>query len=170
MKKFSLCLIALSFLFIMACSTNKKGSTALAHQSDKPILTLEEHLSIRPNLMLKDGQIRLKQNNHTVTDHINKPLFTVNGSLPMREIPEGQDIREVKMVHYEPLTVNGEPLFIVNGMVLEEGFEEAKKIVNPADIVSIKVLDTPQKVAQYGNDGLNGVIRIRLKSSQGRKE
>ena len=42
--------------------------------------------------------------------------------------------------------------------------------MNPADIVSIKVLDTPQKVAQYGNDGLNGVIRIRLKSSQGRKE
>ena len=65
---------------------------------------------------------------------------------------------------------NSDPLFEINGQVLSGGYREAQTLVNPAEIKSIRVLKNPDELAMYGARGLNGVIRIRLKNSQGEKE
>ena len=62
---------------------------------------------------------------------------------------------------------NGEPLYEINGQVINGGFTAAKAMVNPVDIESIQVLRNPDELALYGVRGRNGVIRIRLKNSQG---
>lgn len=58
-----------------------------------------------------------------------------------------------------------EPIFEVEGQILTGGFQEASRLVNPAEIRSVRVLKEPTDLAMYGARGLNGVIKIKLKNS-----
>ncbi len=63
---------------------------------------------------------------------------------------------------------NSEPLFEINGQVVSGGFAAVKNMFSPMDIKSIRVLKNPDELALYGSRGLNGVIKIRLKYSEGK--
>lgn len=58
-----------------------------------------------------------------------------------------------------------DPIFEVDGQILTGGYQEAQRLVNPAEIRSVRVLKEPTELAMYGARGLNGVIKIKLKNS-----
>lgn len=60
---------------------------------------------------------------------------------------------------------DSDPLFEVDGQILTGGYQEAGRLINPAEIKSVRVLKEPTDLAMYGARGLNGVIKIKLKNS-----
>jgi len=56
-----------------------------------------------------------------------------------------------------------EPLFIVNGVNVGFGYENAEPLVAITDIESVQVLKSGQETAAYGMQGSNGVIIIKTK-------
>lgn len=58
-----------------------------------------------------------------------------------------------------------EPLFVINGQVLNGGLRAASEIVPVNDIKSIRVLKNPSETGIYGVRGANGVIEIELKKN-----
>jgi len=58
---------------------------------------------------------------------------------------------------------NREPLFIVNGVNIGNGYERAAPLVDVNDIASVQVLKSGQETAPYGMQGSNGVIVIKTK-------
>jgi TonB-dependent SusC/RagA subfamily outer membrane receptor len=58
---------------------------------------------------------------------------------------------------------SGEPLFVIDGMVVETAAGGALVGINPADIAKIQVLKDIGSTAQYGVRGANGVILITTK-------
>ncbi len=88
---------------------------------------------------------------------LSKPgVFIQNGAIRIR----GGD---------QSFIAGSDPLFEINGQVLSGGYQEARRLVNPSEIKSIRVFKNPEELALYGSRGLNGVIRIRLRNSQGEK-
>lgn len=65
---------------------------------------------------------------------------------------------------------NSEPLFEINGQVVNGGFAAVNGMVGPMDIKSIRVLKNPEELAIYGTRGLNGVVKIRLNNEKGTKK
>ena len=58
---------------------------------------------------------------------------------------------------------SSEPLFIVNGNILNDGFAGAFNMVQPNDISSVTVLKDASSTSIYGSRGSNGVIIINVK-------
>lgn len=56
-----------------------------------------------------------------------------------------------------------EPLFIVNGVNVGFGYENAEPLVAVTDISTVQVLKSGQETAAYGMQGNNGVIIIKTK-------
>jgi TonB-dependent SusC/RagA subfamily outer membrane receptor len=56
-----------------------------------------------------------------------------------------------------------EPLFIVNGNILSDGYAGAFQMVTADDISSVTVLKDASSTSIYGSRGANGVIIINLK-------
>lgn len=56
-----------------------------------------------------------------------------------------------------------EPLFIVNGVNVGFGYENAEPLVAVSDIESVRVLKSGQETASFGMQGSNGVIIIKTK-------
>ncbi len=54
---------------------------------------------------------------------------------------------------------NTTPLFVINGIRAGKNFASVYNLVNPSDVVEIKVLKGPE-TSMYGMDGANGVILI----------
>lgn len=61
------------------------------------------------------------------------------------------------------INFSSEPLFVLDGMPINGGFESVYTFVNVNDIHSITVLKDPVDLALYGVRGANGVIEIDLK-------
>lgn len=57
----------------------------------------------------------------------------------------------------------GEPLFIINGVNVGFGYENAEPLVAITDIDRVQVLKSGQETAMYGMQGNNGVIIIKTK-------
>lgn len=55
------------------------------------------------------------------------------------------------------------PIYVVDGLVLEEGFD----LINPNDIESVNVLKDASATALYGSRGANGVVLITTKKGSG---
>lgn len=53
-----------------------------------------------------------------------------------------------------------EPLFMVDGTIVGNSYNQANRVVNVQDIVSIKVLKSYSETNSYGEQGKNGVIKI----------
>lgn len=56
-----------------------------------------------------------------------------------------------------------EPLFVINGVNVGFGYENAEPLVAVTDIDYVRVLKSGQESAQYGVQGNNGVILIKTK-------
>ena len=61
---------------------------------------------------------------------------------------------------------DSEPLFEINGQVIQGGYSQAIQMARPIEIKSIEVLKNPNDLAAYGVRGMNGVIRIKLRNDQ----
>jgi TonB-dependent starch-binding outer membrane protein SusC len=58
---------------------------------------------------------------------------------------------------------NSEPLYVLDGMVIQAGPGGSLTGINPRDIESIRVLKDPADLTMYGSRGANGVIVIKTK-------
>jgi len=130
MKKSILLCSSIVLLFLISCSTNKKGNASYQGYEDKAVLSLEDRLLRKAGVFIQSGEIRIR----------------------------GGD---------QSFFASSEPLFEINGQIITGGFREASTLVNPVEIKSIRVLKNPDELAMYGARGLNGVIKIRLRNSQG---
>lgn len=64
---------------------------------------------------------------------------------------------------------NAEPLYVVDGQVIQAGPNGSLSGINPYDIESIKVLKDPASLTMYGSRGANGVIVIKTKKPGGQE-
>lgn len=53
-----------------------------------------------------------------------------------------------------------EPLFLIDGTIVGNSYNQANRAVNVQDIVSIKVLKSYSETNAFGEQGKNGVIKI----------
>ena len=94
-------------------------------------------------------------------------------TLPLSAFGQTPDIKP-RIKIYQPSTINSmplkttiPPLLVLDGVVshFEEysAFENKIKDLNPNDIQSIDVIKDEKAVALYGEQGLHGVIVIKLK-------
>ena len=64
---------------------------------------------------------------------------------------------------------NAEPLYVVDGQVIQPGPYGSLSGINPYDIDSIKVLKDPASLTMYGSRAANGVILIKTKKAGARE-
>lgn len=60
-------------------------------------------------------------------------------------------------------TLSNQPLYVVDGKVLEGTTNDALSAINPKDIESINVLKDASATAIYGSRGVNGVVLVNTK-------
>ncbi|HEY2374507.1 MAG TPA: TonB-dependent receptor plug domain-containing protein [Gemmatimonadaceae bacterium] len=63
-------------------------------------------------------------------------------------------------------SVYGEPLYVVDGQVIQPGANGSLSGINPYDIDSIKVLKDAASLTMYGSRGANGVIVVKTKKAK----
>ena len=63
----------------------------------------------------------------------------------------------------------GEPLYVIDGAPMMISPARGIDWLKPDDILQIKVLKTPDELALYGPQGVNGVIVITTKALRGRR-
>ncbi|MEZ5041245.1 MAG: TonB-dependent receptor plug domain-containing protein [Saprospiraceae bacterium] len=61
-------------------------------------------------------------------------------------------------------SLNTEPLYVVDGVPMGNSYARANNAVNPAQIVSIRVLKSQSETTIYGEDGNHGVILIKTQN------
>ncbi len=59
-----------------------------------------------------------------------------------------------------------EPLFLVDGTIVGNSYNQASRVVNVQDIVAIKVLKSYAETNSFGEQGKNGVIKITTQQGQ----
>lgn len=64
---------------------------------------------------------------------------------------------------------SNEPLYVLDGVAIQPGAGGSLTGIDPYDIESIEVLKDPADTAMYGMRGANGVIVIKTKRAQRRK-
>jgi len=64
---------------------------------------------------------------------------------------------------------NADPLYVVDGQVIQAGPNGSLSGINPYDIESIKVLKDPASLTMYGSRAANGVIIIKTKSASAKE-
>ncbi|MCB9277526.1 MAG: TonB-dependent receptor plug domain-containing protein [Lewinellaceae bacterium] len=114
------------------------------------------------------GQISEKSTDHSSFYGIREPEGSISLIDHLRRVPgvsiSGNDadayitIRGIKS-----LEGSNEPLFVVDGYILNGGLRDAVNMVPVQDIKAIKVLKDAADTAWYGLRGSNGVIEITLK-------
>ena len=58
---------------------------------------------------------------------------------------------------------NREPLYVIDGFPLGTSYRQANRMVNMANVSSIRILKNAFELTRYGEQGANGVIEIRTK-------
>ena len=54
-----------------------------------------------------------------------------------------------------------QPLYVVDGVAIGNSYTAANRMINPNEIVSIRILRNLSEVSTYGEKGNHGVIKIR---------
>ncbi len=90
-------------------------------------------------------------------------LVTRIPGLTLTRAPDGHTVIHIRGT----TTVLGdqEPLFVLNGIPLDNPITGALAALSPRDIESIEVLRDAASTAAYGSRGSNGVIVIKTKQS-----
>jgi Outer membrane cobalamin receptor protein len=83
----------------------------------------------------------------------------------VRVVENGTGVGNIQVLIRGVSTLNEEqePLFIINGVNVGFGYDNAAPLVDVNDIASVQVLKSGQETAPYGMQGTNGVIVIRVK-------
>ncbi|GAB4265028.1 MAG: hypothetical protein Kow0027_31680 [Saprospiraceae bacterium] len=129
------CLISASLFFVaMACNTAQK-STASGDDRQQDLNNPEATVSL--------------------VDHLRKfPGVFVDGS--------GENAR-VFIRGVNTISLDTEPLFVIDGQQIIGGLAAASRTVDVKDIKRIRVLKTAAETSRYGLRGANGVIEIVTK-------
>ncbi len=91
----------------------------------------------------------------SLVDHLRKfPGVFVDGS--------GENAR-VFIRGVNTISLDTEPLFVIDGQQILGGLAAASRIVDVKDIKRIRVLKTAAETSRYGLQGANGVIEITTK-------
>ena len=136
MKSIYNILLALSFLSIMACKTTDKMA------SNNPDMTKVERAgNLDPAIPLSE-HLRKLPGVYVVNDGPNT-IVTLKG--------------------FKSFEGHKEPLFVIDGRMINGGYEAVAGMVDVNDIDSIRVVREVNERMQYGFRGANGVIEIRTK-------
>jgi TonB-dependent SusC/RagA subfamily outer membrane receptor len=134
---------ALGSAFIAACS---HGGTPGAKTAPTPDATVSSQ-DIHP----------------TPNEPIEKAL---QGRVSGVDVTQGPDGIIVRIRGQSSVNGNAEPLYVVDGQVIQPGPSGSLSGINPYDIDSIKVLKDPASLTMYGSRGANGVIVIKTKRAK----
>lgn len=102
------------------------------------------------------------------TDDINNPEATVSLVDHLRKFPgvfvdgNGENAR-VFIRGVNSISLNTEPLFVIDGQQIIGGLAVASRAVTVESIKRIRVLKTAAETSRYGLQGANGVIEITTK-------
>lgn len=100
-------------------------------------------------------EVKDLENNITLDNYLRRVAgVTVNGDGAGAQIR----IRGINTFMADP-----EPLFVVNGSVINGGYSAIYSLVSPNDIRSVTVLKDASSTAIYGSRASNGVVVISLK-------
>ena len=100
-------------------------------------------------------EVKDLENNITLDNYLRRVVgVTVNGDGARAQIR----IRGINTFMADP-----EPLFVVNGSVINGGYSAIYSLVSPNDIRSVTVLKDASSTAIYGSRASNGVVVISLK-------
>jgi TonB-dependent starch-binding outer membrane protein SusC len=130
-------LLILSILLVACVSGAHKSST-----SDVAPLT-------NPNIISPDNPAL------SLADYLKR--------VPGVQVIEGGGRTQVTVRGNNTLGGEVEPLFVINGVNVGFGYENAEPLVAMTDIKSVQVLKSGQETAAYGMQGTNGVILIKTK-------
>ena len=127
---------ALCIIAVTACGTTSGGSQA-------------------PQENIGHTSVESPDQSISLTDHLRKLSgVSVSGNGPNATVT----IRGVNSIN-----ASSEPLFVIDGQVINGGLRAASNLVPVNDIKSIRVLKNPSETGIYGVRGANGVIEIQLK-------
>ena len=127
---------ALCIIAVTACGTASGGSQA-------------------PQENIGHTSVENPDQSISLTDHLRKLSgVSVSGNGPNATVT----IRGVNSIN-----ASSEPLFVIDGQVINGGLRAASNLVPVNDIKSIRVLKNPSETGIYGVRGANGVIEIQLK-------
>ena len=85
-------------------------------------------------------------------------------------VTQGQGGLAVRIRGVTSIYGNNEPLYVLDDVPINPGPGGVLAGIGPYDIESIKVLKDPAETALYGMRGANGVILIKTKRPQTRKD
>ncbi|WP_092737944.1 TonB-dependent receptor plug domain-containing protein [Hymenobacter psychrophilus] len=78
--------------------------------------------------------------------------------------PDSTPSKSFRIICYNTLKPGNEPLYVVDGRPISA---EQFKLLNPAEIQRISVLQRAQATTLYGSSANNGAILVTLKQSDG---
>lgn len=122
-------------ILVMACASSKQVSS--------PVVSPNQITPSTSNLSLADYLKRVPGVQVTQTGGTGEAMVLVRGNN----------------------TIGGqrEPLFVINGVNVGYGYNNAAPLVDVNDISSVQVLKAGNETAAYGLQGNNGVIVIKTK-------
>ena len=139
---------ALLAAFVVACGHNGGGAP-----------------STRPSAPTGDATVS-SQDIHPAPDQpIEKVLEGRVSGVDVSRSPDGGII--VRIRGAQSAYNNADPLYVVDGQVIQAGPNGSLSGINPYDIESIKVLKDPASLTMYGSRAANGVIVIKTKRPKG---
>jgi TonB-dependent starch-binding outer membrane protein SusC len=95
----------------------------------------------------------------------NEPIEKVlQGRVSGVDVTQGADGIIVR-IRGQSSVMGSDPLYVVDGQVIQAGPNGSLSGINPYDIDSIKVLKDPASLTMYGSRGANGVIVIKTKKA-----
>ncbi len=79
--------------------------------------------------------------------------------------------------HGDHVTIRGtrsfnadeEPLYVINGSIIGNSYQQANSVIDPNDIASVRILKDVTSTSNYGMRGANGVILIKTKPAKEKK-
>jgi TonB-dependent SusC/RagA subfamily outer membrane receptor len=137
--------LALLAALVVGCSHNGAPSTKPAPPSSDATVT--------------------SQDIHPAPDQpIEKVLQGRISGVDVTQAPDGGLIVRIRGAY------NSEPLYVVDGQVIQRASGASLSGINPYDIESIKVLKDPASLAMYGSRAADGVIVIKTKRAARQQE
>jgi TonB-dependent SusC/RagA subfamily outer membrane receptor len=134
MKKISFLLIVTVLSFLLACSSSKMASVEPSVDQSENYNT--SSLSLFSRLQQTPG-VSARGNEQSMS-------ITIRGA--------------------NSLSLNIEPLLLINGIPFSGSYSDANKLFPAAKIGKITVLKDPADIGLYGVRGANGVIEVEIKN------
>jgi len=133
--------ILFSFLALSLIFLASCGSTSDAVASD------ERDISDQGNTSLAD--ILRKNTTLTVMGNGNNVKILVRG--------------------FSTITLDTQPLYVIDGFPIGTNYVQANNLINPSEVVEVKVLKNTSELTVWGEIGTNGVILITTKKEKALK-